>query len=119
MKRMKQYDIGINGELSAEQYLCKQGMIVTERRYRRDDGEIDLIMFDQETIVFVEVKARPSAKRGTGLAAVTPAKQRRMIHAALSFLLEKEYTDRPVRFDVVEISREGILHIRNAFDASQ
>ncbi len=119
MKQTKQYNTGIAGELSAEQYLCRQGMTVAARRYRREDGEIDLIMLDQDTIVFVEVKARPSNKRGAGLLAVTASKQRRMIHAALAFLVEMQYTERPVRFDVVEISRDGILHIPNAFDASQ
>lgn len=119
MKQSKQYDTGIVGELSAEEYLCRKGMTVITRRYRGEDGEIDLIMLDQNTIVFVEVKARPSGQRGTGLYAVTAAKQRRMIHAALAFLVEMEFTDRSVRFDVVEISRDGILHIPNAFDASQ
>ena len=46
--------------------------------------------------------------------AITPAKQRRMLHAAQSFLLEREWMDVPVRFDVVEITADGILHIPNA-----
>jgi len=119
MKQSKQYETGIVGEFSAEEYLCQKGMTVITRRYRGEDGEIDLVMLDQSTVVFVEVKTRPSGQQGAGLYAVTPSKQRRMIHAALAFLVEMEYTDRPVRFDVVEISRDGILHISNAFDASQ
>lgn len=115
MKR--QYKTGLSGELQAEQYLCNQGMHVLARRYRGGDGEIDLIMQDGETIVFVEVKFRPGSQAGTGLMAVTPAKQRRMTHAAMSFLLEREDLEQPVRFDVVEISRTGILHIPNAFMA--
>ena len=114
----KQYDTGINGELAAEQYLCQHGMTTIARRYRGEDGEIDLIMCDQEAIVFVEVKFRPHGMPGSGLLAVTAAKQRRMIHAATAFLVEREWLDRPVRFDVVEITRNGILHIPNAFSAS-
>ena len=115
---MKQYDSGLTGEAVAENFLCQKGMSVIARRYRGADGEIDLVMLDGETIVFVEVKARPQARAGSGLMAVTPAKQHRMTHAALSFLLEREWMERLVRFDVVEVTRDGILHIPNAFMAT-
>lgn len=115
----KQYNTGLSGEQLAENYLCAQGMSVIARRYRGGDGEIDLVMQDGEAIVFVEVKSRPSGAAGSGLIAVTPAKQRRMTHAALTFLVEQEWIDRLVRFDVVEITRAGVLHIPNAFMAAQ
>ncbi len=114
---MKQYDAGLRGEALAEETLCQRGMTVLARRYRAQDGEIDLVMQDGETIVFVEVKARPGAPAGRGLLAVTPAKQRRMTHAALSFLVEREWMNRPVRFDVVEITAQGVVHVPNAFMA--
>lgn len=116
---MKQYESGLSGEAVAERYLCQKGMQVVMRRYRGADGEIDLIMVDGDTVVFVEVKARPKGQAGSGLMAVTPAKQRRMSHAAMCFLLEREWMERPVRFDVVEITRAGILHIPNAFMACE
>lgn len=112
---MKQYESGLSGEALAEQHLRQKGMQLIASRYRGADGEIDLIMQDKESVVFVEVKARPKGQTGDGLMAVTPAKQRRMSHAAMCFLLEMEWLDRPVRFDVVEITRDGILHISNAF----
>lgn len=115
---MKQYESGVKHEALAEQYLCRQGMKVLSRRYRAEDGELDLVMEDGETIVFVEVKARPDSRRGAGLLSVTPAKQRRMTHAALAYLLEMQWTERLVRFDVVEITRDGLLHIPNAFMAA-
>lgn len=114
---MKQHESGLNGELMAENHLCQKGMTVIARRYRGADGEIDLVMQDGENVVFVEVKARPGARAGSGLTAVTPAKQRRMTHAAISFLLEREWMEHQVRFDVVEVTRDGILHIPNAFMA--
>lgn len=114
-----QYKTGVTGEVQAEQYLCAQGMTFIARRYRGGDGEIDLIMQSGDTIVFVEVKARPDSSAGSGLMAVTAAKQRRITHAAMSFLLEREWMERPVRFDVVEISRSGILHIPNAFMSAE
>lgn len=112
---MKQYEKGLNGEAQAENYLCALGMLCEARRYRAQDGEIDLIMLDGDTVVMVEVKYRPRGKAGEGLLAVTPAKQRRMAHAALAFLVEREWMDHPVRFDIVEITGSGILHVPNAF----
>lgn len=114
---MTRYTAGVAGEMQAEKYLAERGMTVLARRYRAQDGEIDLIMQDGETITFVEVKARPASRQGAGLLAVTPAKQRRMTHAALAFLAEREWLTRPVRFDVVEISAQGILYVPNAFAA--
>lgn len=113
------YNSGLSGEAIAEQHLLQQGMLLLARRYRGEDGEIDLVMQDGDTIVFVEVKARPSGRAGSGLMAVTPAKQRRMTHAALAFLMEREWMDRLVRFDVVEITGDGVIHIPNAFMAVQ
>lgn len=115
---MKQYESGLKYEALAEQHLCQQGMKVIARRFRAEDGEIDLIMEDGETVVFVEVKARPGSAKGAGLLCVTPGKQRRITHAALAFLLKMEWMERLVRFDVVEITRDGVLHIPNAFMAA-
>lgn len=112
---MRQYGTGLAGERQAEEFLRDKGMQPVARRYRAEDGEIDLILLEGETVVFVEVKARPGARAGMGLMAVTPAKQRRMRHAALAFLVEREWTSRPVRFDVVEITMQGVLHVPNAF----
>ena len=112
---MKQYDSGLNGEEMAEDYLCRQGMVILARRYRAGDGEIDLILQDGECIVFAEVKYRPRSSAGAGLCAITPAKQRRMAHAALHYLVKMSWTERSVRFDAIEITRNGILHIPHAF----
>lgn len=114
---MNPYHKGVQGEQAAEEYLCRQGMTVLKRRYRGNDGEIDLIMKHGHVIVFVEVKSRPRGHAGEGLTAVTAAKKRRMIHAAMSFLVEREYLDHPVRFDVVELTGDGILYVPNAFTA--
>ena len=53
---------GIIGEAEALRYLTGQGMKVLEKNYRRAGGEIDLIVRDGDTIVFVEVKARTSPR---------------------------------------------------------
>ena len=99
---MKRYDAGIQGEQEAENALTRQGMTLRTRRYRAEDGEIDLVMQDGETIVFVEVKARPQSRAGQGMLAVTPAKQRRICHAAMHYLLETGCVAVPAR------GREGL-----------
>ncbi len=112
---MKRYETGLSGEELAEAYLCQKGMTILARRYRAEDGEIDLILQDGECVVFAEVKYRPQSRAGAGLNAITPAKQRRMTHAAMFYLVENDWTERPVRFDAIEITRDGVLHIPNAF----
>lgn len=113
---MRQHQVGVAGEEMAERYLNGQlGMSCLARRYRAQDGEIDLIMEDKGTVVFVEVKARPGGRAGSGFAAVGPDKQRRLAHAALNYLIEREWMARPVRFDVVEITSGGLRHVPNAF----
>ncbi len=112
---MKQFETGLSGEEAAERYLTGKGMRTEARRYRGADGEIDLIMLDGATVVFVEVKARPGRPPGSGLMAVTLTKRRRMSHAAMAFLMERGWLDRPTRFDVIEISAQGVLHVPGAF----
>ena len=110
------YETGILGEEIAEEYLRGIGMRTLERRRREKAGEIDLIMEEGETIVFTEVKTRFSApEAGDGLRAVTPAKQRKIAKSATAYLQRHGWLSRPVRFDVIEISREGVTHIPDAF----
>ena len=110
------YETGVRGEEIAEQYLWELGMRTMERRHREKAGEIDLIMEDGEMIVFIEVKARFSTNEaGEGLRAVTPAKQRRIAKSAMLFLQKHGWLNRAVRFDVIEINRDGITHIPDAF----
>ena len=114
---MKQtYQTGVSGELAAEKYLCEiEGMICLERRYRTRGGEIDLVMLAGDMIVFVEVKTRKTGSQGNGLLSVNAAKQKRVAKAAMLYLMNRHWLNRAVRFDVVEIHPEGILHVPNAF----
>lgn len=114
------HEKGLQGEGQAERYLTETcGMTCLHRRFRSQDGEIDLIMQDGDVLVFVEVKFRPAGRTGAGLLAVTPDKRRRMLHAALGYLAATGDVARPVRFDVVEITRDGLRHLPNAFDGAQ
>ena len=110
------YHTGLAGEQTAEEWLCRErGMITLERRCRTKAGEIDLIMTEGETVVFVEVKTRLHGAAGTGMMAVDTAKQRRICRAATLYLMNRRWLTRPVRFDVVEVRPVGVIHIPNAF----
>lgn len=110
------YETGLLGEEAAEKHLRdRYRMVCLERRYKAKCGEIDLIMLDGDTVVFVEVKTRRTGAPGNGLSAVNQAKQKRILNAALIYLMQNKWTRRTVRFDLVEIHRDGILYVPNAF----
>ena len=112
----KTYQTGIYGEQLASRWLENhEKMRLLENRFRTKAGEIDLIMTDGETIVFIEVKTRLNTAPGTGLLAVDKKKQQRIARAAYLFLSQKRWLHRSVRFDIVEVSADKILHIKNAF----
>ena len=107
--------VGILGELKALRFLRKKGMHFLALRYRGAGGEIDLVMQEKDTCVFVEVKYRGAGHIGDGVGAVDHDKRRRIRKAAAHFMAARGNKQAPVRFDVVELSRAGIWHIRNAF----
>ena len=113
---------GSDWETAAESFLQKQGLKSLTRNFYSRFGEIDLVMLDGATVVFVEVRYRSSNYYGSGAASITHVKQRRIISAAKRFLqCKKQYAMRPCRFDVVSIGRENgrtvMNWIRSAFDA--
>jgi putative endonuclease len=85
------------------------------RNHRCRQGEIDLIMRDSGTLVFVEVRYRRSSAFGTPAESVDAAKRRRLA-AAASHYLKSHPSDLPCRFDVVAIAGENCIEwIENAF----
>jgi len=109
--------LGNAGEDAALKYLKKQGYTLLKRNYRAERCEIDLIMRDGQTVVFVEVKARTGDRYGLGREAVTSAKQGNILRAAKHYLMENRLFQCPVRFDVAEFDAATgtIAHIPNAF----
>ncbi|AON57070.1 YraN family protein [Herbaspirillum seropedicae] len=107
---------GEAAEQQALTHLRQQGLQLLERNYRCQGGEIDLIMREGDTVVFVEVRARASASYGGAAASVTPAKQRRLILAAQRWLQAQAGTP-PCRFDVVTLDGQQLQWLRNAIEA--
>lgn len=118
--KLTAYAKGIMGETAACQYLTQSGMQMLERRWHAPCGEVDLIMLDGETLVFVEVKARERDSVSAAQQAITPAKQRRLINSARHYLsLHPEHGRRMIRFDVITLTKEGVCHIPNAFQGTE
>lgn len=114
---------GSRWEELAESFLNKRGLKTLERNFHCRMGEIDLVMMDEQTLVFTEVRYRKSDSHGGAIESVTVTKQKRIIRAAQNFLQCTQHrTDQACRFDVIAIGeQEGrtlINWIRDAFDAS-
>ena len=77
---------GRDAEKRAAKWLTGQGLSIVERNFHCRQGEIDLILLDQETLVFTEVRWRKHQSYGGALASVDQHKQRRLINAAQHFL---------------------------------
>jgi len=114
-------ELGADAEESACRYLLDQGYRLLTRNYRCRYGEIDLIMGDGSTIVFVEVRMRSRTDFGSGAESVDSRKQGRILRSAEHYLKRHATLFASCRFDVVSILRTGNAHqldwIRNAFGA--
>ncbi len=108
-------------EQFAKHYLMQQGLTFVDENVHCRQGEIDLIMQEGKTLVFVEVKYRKNNQFGGAIAAVSTAKQNKISHCA-TFYLHKmnlnEYNT-PCRFDVIalegDINQPQVTWLKNAF----
>lgn len=112
---------GAEAEELACRHLQQQGLYLVERNYRCQRGEIDLIMRDGASMVFVEVRYRRSTRFGSGAESIDRRKQAKLAAAALHYLQShRDAAKCPARFDVVSITSNGnryeIDWIRNAFE---
>ncbi|UNK48953.1 YraN family protein [Lysobacter sp. S4-A87] len=90
-------------EAAARQYLIDAGLrdVAANANYRV--GELDLVMLDGITLVFVEVRFRRSSRFGGGADSVDVRKRRKLVRAAMAFLARnRRYADGACRFDVIE-----------------
>lgn len=110
--------LGNLAEDAAAAYLLEQGYTLLARNYTIRGAEVDIIAKDGDFVVFVEVKSRKSAQYAMPRESVTAAKQRRICTAALRYVQENGLFEAAIRFDVIEVTPGGIVHLRGAFDAS-
>ena len=114
--------IGAQVERAASAFLQGYGLVAIAANARYRDGELDLVMRDGDTLVFVEVRHRRSDGHGGAAASVDAAKQRKVVRAAQRFLLANvQFAERPCRFDVVEAAGDPdapqLNWLRDAFRA--
>jgi putative endonuclease len=95
---------GASGERLAAHWLEQHGYRIIARNWHCAYGELDIVAEYGDELIFVEVKARRGNAMGTPEEAVTPAKQRRLILSAQSFLAERGEEQRPYRIDVIAVA---------------
>jgi putative endonuclease len=114
---------GREAEAHALQYLLQQGLQLITQNWSCKRGELDLVMLDGDTVVFVEVRYRRHASFGGAMESVDVRKQEKLALAAQSFLqAESKWADAPCRFDVVAINGTPgtgpvMNWVQNAFDS--
>ncbi len=105
---MDRKEIGTEAERAAEAYLAGQGLKLLLRNARCRLGEIDLVMRDGETIVFIEVRKRRHRHYGGAAQSVDQRKQRKLILTA-QFLMTRypQWSAHPCRFDVLAFEADS------------
>ncbi len=112
--------IGQAAERLACEFLQKKGFRLLEENYRCYYGEIDLIMSDQDDIVFVEVRSRRRIDFGNAIDSINANKKEKLLKTATHFLQLKKWLHKVnSRFDVIAIhpiaGKMQLEWIKNAF----
>jgi putative endonuclease len=102
-------------ENAAMAYLQRHGLVLVEANFRCKLGEIDLIMREGSTLVFVEVRQRAAGAQVGAAASIGPSKVRRIVRAAQVYL-QRCTRMPPCRIDVIAIDGEHIEWLKNAID---
>ncbi|GAB4270494.1 MAG: YraN family protein [Candidatus Rifleibacteriota bacterium] len=117
--------LGRLGEEAALAFLESRGMRLFKRNYRIRSGEIDLIMWENDTLVFVEVRTKSHETFGTPAETIVRQKRRKIENTARQFLKSFRISDEiRCRFDVVGVVFEEnnecrVNYIENAFLAGE
>ena len=111
-------ELGVKGEQIALQFLKNKDYKIIETNWRYEKDEVDIIAFDRDELVIIEVKTRSTSYFGDPSEAVDTTKEKNMIRAAEAYL-ELNNLDVDTRFDIISIvtnkSTTNIEHIKDAF----
>jgi putative endonuclease len=113
---------GQAAEALARQFLEQRGLRLLAQNWRCRLGELDLVMLDSDTVVFVEVRYRRYSAWGGAAESVDARKREKLSRAAQHFLQqESRWAKHPCRFDVIAITADSpapapLNWIQNAFD---
>ncbi len=100
---LSRQELGALGERHAARMLRAKGLRVLEANFRTRRGELDLIVRDGETLVFVEVRTRCTEGAVTPLASVDARKQEHLFRTARAYLRMRRLPECCIRYDVVEV----------------
>ncbi|PIE25420.1 MAG: YraN family protein [Neptuniibacter caesariensis] len=105
---MDRQKLGKDAEKAAEKYLKQHYLKLVERNYHCRFGEIDLIMSDGDTLVFIEVRFRSQSHYGGAATSVSFIKQSKLIKTAHYFLSHnRQHQNKTCRFDVIAFEYDG------------
>ena len=115
---------GVDGEDYAARYLTSEGYQLLERNWRCNAGEADIIAYELDTLVFIEVKTRRNFNAGFPEESVTRAKRRRYESIAAYYLSQGTQPSMRVRFDVISIMLTGanqafLRHFKDVFASGE
>jgi putative endonuclease len=118
VSKLSHNEFGSWSEKTAEKYLSKIGMKLLARNFSSGHGEIDLVMRDKETLVFVEVKSARDLDSEPRLK-VNQQKRRRLLSAANGYIKRYRMHDCSARFDIVviKVGNDGAVVIEHTPDA--
>lgn len=106
-RKLQNPSVGAMAENRARSWLEKQGLQLLEKNYRTTRGEIDLIMQDGDTLVFVEVRMRQNERFATAAQSIDHPKQQRIISTAQHYLQAQGLWEKiPCRFDAICLQRD-------------
>ena len=97
--------LGAYGESVAARHLVAQGMVLLDRNWRCDEGELDLILRDGSALVACEVKTRTSLSHGSPHEAVTDAKLARLQRLLQRWMRDHDVHPAETRVDLVAVLR--------------
>jgi putative endonuclease len=117
-RREPTFEVGRNSEARAVAFLVDRGYAIVARNWRCRIGELDVVAKDGDTLAFVEIRSRADATRGDAIATVGAAKQRKLAQVAAAYLASVRPVARACRFDVVGLTGDDVVLIKDAFRVS-
>ena len=114
----EEHALGRRGEDIAHRFLQRAGIVIVDRNYRMSSGggEVDLVGWEADTLVFVEVKSRQTDEFGAPDRAIGPQKQNSLIRAAREYSRHAEVRWEKLRFDIVNVvfsTPPAVTHFRD------
>lgn len=117
-------DMRRRGNLSAAWYLRRHDYVILDTDWTCEAGSVDLVAMDRDCLTFVEVTTSASFDNGFPCESVSKKKRRKYENIALAYLVTHDFSDLPMRFDVVDVvklddDRCAIKHHVNAFGVAE